>query len=542
MSHGSRIATFLCTTSVWFCPASAYAQTKVSESNIAAIVIFLGFVVLSLGITFWAKNQTRSASEFYAANSSITPLQNGLAISGDFMSAATFLGLPALVIAVGSDAIVYAIGAAVGWPIIMMLLAERVRNLGQYTFTDVVVFRLQNRPIRLLASFSSLAIISFYLIAQMVGAGGLIEILFDLPYEMAIFLVGTLMVVYVSIGGMVATTWIQIIKALLLLFGGTLLLILLLASLNFDLSRLFLAAGETHPKGMDILRFGGLLKDPVSAVSLGLAFIFGPAGLPHILMRFFTVADGKASRMSAFYAAGFVGFFQIVAFLFSFGAIIYVMTNQAFLDEGNIRGGLNMAAVHLADYLGGQWLLGFIAAVSFATILAVVAGLTLAAASAISHDLYANVLKPDAANEKTEVFISKISVIAIGILAVMLGLVFKGQNLAFLSTLSLSLAASINFPILLLTLYWRGLTTCGALAGGFSAMVVAISLVVLSKVVWVDVFGNETAIYPYSHPTLFSMLAAFFFAWAFSVTDRSKTASEERKNFDNQLEKSEPGY
>ena len=521
----------------------AYADAESgSEPQFLAISIFVGFVLLSLIITYLAAKRTSSAQEFYAAGSGLTGFQNGLAIAGDWMSAATFLGMSGLVFIFGVDGIVYAVGAAISWPIIMFVLADRVRNLGKYTYVDVIAYRLRSTPVRILLSLSGLTIVFLYMIAQMVGAGALIQILFGLPYEYAVVLVGLLMTIYVGLGGMLATSWIQIIKAVILLFGGSLLLFLTLNQFGFSFNLMISEAASNSPRGDGILDAGNLIKDPISAVSLGLAFLFGPAGLPHILMRFFTVPNGRAARASVAYASIFIGYFQIVVFLIGLGAISLLFANGGFFDEsGGLLGGANMTALHLSSLLGGELLLGIVSAVTFATILAVVAGLTLSAASVFSHDLYASVIAKGKSDEKTEVKISRISTLAVGLIAIGLGLLFEEQNVAYMATLSLAVAASVNFVLLALSLFWSGLTTRGAIVGGAFGLITAIGLVILSKPIWVDVLGNANAIYPYAHPTVFSMSVTIVFAVLFSITDRSSAAATERSMFAEQEAISEFG-
>ena len=434
--------------------------------NYQAIIMFLIFVGLTLYITYWAAKRTRSRAEYYTAGGKITGFQNGLAIAGDFMSAASFLGISALVYTSGYDGLIYSIGFLIGWPVILFLIAERLRNLGRYTFADVVSYRLKARPIRVLSASGSLVVVALYLIAQMVGAGKLIELLFGLNYIVAVVLVGILMVFYVLFGGMLATTWVQIIKAVLLLAGASFMALMVMKAVDFNFNTLFKDVVAVHKNGLAIMSPGGLVSDPISALSLGLALMFGTAGLPHIIMRFFTVSDAKEARKSVFYATGFIGYFYILTFIIGFGAILLVSPNPVFKDAaGALIGGTNMAAVHLADAVGGNLFLGFISAVAFATILAVVAGLTLAGASAVSHDLYACVIKDGKANERDELKVSKITVIILGIVAIGLGVLFEKQNIAFMVGLAFSIAASCNFPIILLSMYWKRLTTRGAQAG-----------------------------------------------------------------------------
>ncbi|GAA3591972.1 cation/acetate symporter ActP [Gibbsiella greigii] len=510
--------------------------------NIQAIVMFLLFVGATLYITYWASKRTRSRQDYYTAGGRITGFQNGLAIAGDFMSAASFLGISALVYTSGYDGLIYSIGFLIGWPIILFLIAERLRNLGRYTFADVASYRLQQKPIRSLSACGSLVVVALYLIAQMVGAGKLIELLFGLNYHVAVIMVGILMVLYVLFGGMLATTWVQIIKAVLLLAGASFMALMVMKSVNFDFNALFAEAVKVHPKGSAIMSPGGLVSDPISALSLGLALMFGTAGLPHILMRFFTVNDAKEARKSVFYATGFIGYFYILTFIIGFGAILLVSGNPAFQDAtGALLGGTNMAAVHLANAVGGNFFLGFISAVAFATILAVVAGLTLAGASAVSHDLYASVIKDGKATERDELKVSKITVLVLGIVAIALGILFEKQNIAFMVGLAFSIAASCNFPIIILSMYWSRLTTRGAMIGGWLGLLTAVILMILGPTIWVQILGHEKPIYPYEYPALFSMLVAFIGTWFFSVTDGSLAGQQERVRFRSQFVRSQTG-
>lgn len=527
--------------SVWAGEALT-GEVQKQPLNVSAIIMFVVFVGATLCITYWASKRNKSAADYYAAGGKITGFQNGLAIAGDYMSAASFLGISALVYTSGYDGLIYSIGFLVGWPIILFLIAERLRNLGKYTFADVASYRLGQTQIRSLSACGSLVVVAFYLIAQMVGAGKLIQLLFGLDYHVAVILVGILMCLYVLFGGMLATTWVQIIKAVLLLSGATFMAVMVMKHVNFDFNSLFAEAVQIHPKGEAIMSPGGLVKDPISAFSLGLALMFGTAGLPHILMRFFTVSDAKEARKSVLYATGFIGYFYILTFIIGFGAIILVSTNPAFKDAaGALLGGNNMAAVHLADAVGGSIFLGFISAVAFATILAVVAGLTLAGASAVSHDLYASVIKKGKANDKEEIRVSKITTVALGVLAIGLGILFESQNIAFMVGLAFSIAASCNFPVLLLSMYWKNLTTRGAMIGGWLGLVSAVGLMILGPTIWVQILHHEKAIFPYEYPALFSMIIAFVGIWFFSITDKSKAAEKERALFFPQFVRSQTG-
>ncbi|MDL4914751.1 MAG: cation acetate symporter [Enterobacterales bacterium endosymbiont of Blomia tropicalis] len=523
-------------------PSAAMADALTGEvqkqaTNYQAIIMFVVFVAFTLGITYWASKRTRSRSDYYTAGGNITGLQNGLAMAGDFMSAASFLGISALVYTSGYDGLIYSLGFLVGWPMILFLIAERLRNLGRYTFADVASYRLQQKPIRTLSACGSLVVVALYLIAQMVGAGKLIQLLFGLDYHIAVVLVGILMVMYVLFGGMLATTWVQIIKAVLLLFGATFMAVMVMKATGFSFNTLFTEAMAVHPKGIAIMQPGGLVKDPISALSLGLGLMFGTAGLP-----FFTVADAKEARKSVFWATGFMGYFYFLTFIIGFGAILLVGANPAFKDaSGALIGGTNMAAVHLANAVGGSTFLGFISAVAFATILAVVAGLTLAGASAVSHDLYASVYRKGQASERDELRVSKITVLVLGVVAIGLGILFEKQNIAFMVGLAFSIAASCNFPIILLSMYWSKLTTRGAMVGGWLGLITAVVLMILGPTVWVQVLGHAEPIYPYEYPALFSMLIAFVGTWLFSLTDNSVQGAEERRRFRAQFIRSQTG-
>ncbi len=503
------------------------------ERNVSAIVMFLVFVAATLGITYWAAKRTRTAKDFYTAGGGITGFQNGLAIAGDYMSAASFLGISGLVYLKGYDGLIYSIGFLVGWPVILFLIAEKLRNLGKYTFADVASFRLRQRPIRILAACGSIATVILYLIAQMVGSGKLIQVLFGLPYEAAVILVGLLMIAYVTFGGMLATTWVQIIKAFLLLSGATFMAIAVMYHFGFSLESLFAKAVLVHKNHDAIMQPGGLVSDPVSAISLGIALMFGTAGLPHILMRFFTVSDAKEARKSVFYATGFIGYFYILTFIIGFGAIVLVSTSPEYLDaaKGTLIGGNNMAAIHLSHAVGGDIFLGFISAVAFATILAVVSGLTLSGASAISHDLYANAFCQGEHDEMKEMRVSKIATVVLGIVTILLGIAFEKQNIAFMVGLAFAIAASANFPILFLSIYWKDLTTRGAVLGGTLGLATAVVLVILGPIVWIDILGHAEPIFPYKYPALFSVTVAFVAIWLFSITDRSEAAEKERLAF-----------
>ena len=517
--------------------------------NIPAIVMFFIFVAATLYITFWAAKQNKSTKDFYTAGGGISGFKNGLAIAGDYMSAASFLGISAMVYTTGYDGLIYSTGFLVGWPIVLFLIAERLRNLGKFTFADVAAYRLKQKPVRMFAASGTMLVVIIYLIAQMVGAGKLIELLFGLDYMYAVIIVGVLMVLYVLFGGMLATTWVQIIKAVMLLSGATFMAIMVLKMADFSPEVMFTKAVAVHPKGDAIMSPGGLVKNPIDALSLGLALMFGTAGLPHILMRFFTVKDAKQARKSVFVATGFIGYFYILTFIIGFGAIMMLTNNPNFFHEVmkdgkpvmELIGGTNMAAVHLSKAVGGDLFMGFISAVAFATILAVVAGLTLSGASAVSHDLYATVFRKGQATQAEEMKVSRMTTLALGVLAIILGIAFENQNVAFMVGLAFALAASGNFPILVLSMFWKGLTTRGAVVGGFSGLLVAALLIILGPTVWVSVLHHETPIFPYGNPAIFTIPLAFIVAWIVSVTDNSAQAAQDRAGFEAQYVRSMTG-
>ncbi|MBP9198377.1 MAG: sodium/solute symporter [Gemmatimonadales bacterium] len=468
-----------------------------------AQLLFFAFLAITLGITWWAARKTRTADHFYAAGRSITALQNGFALAGDYMSASSFLGISGLVALSGFDGLIYAAGGLVGWPIVLFLIAEPLRNLGKYTFADVLAARLRQVPVRLAAAVGTLATVSLYLIAQMVGAGGLIRLLFGLSYEAAVGIVGVAMIAYVLFGGMLATTWVQIVKAALLLAGALLLTGLVLAQVGFSPLRLFAAAAALQ--GLAVLAPGKLVANPVDAVSLGLALMFGTAGLPHILMRFYTVPDARAARRSVFFATGLIGLFFLLTFVIGFGAMLLVGPEAIrAADPGG-----NMAAPLLAERLGGTGLLGFVGAVAFATILAVVAGLTLSGAAALSHDLWVHVARRGVADPAEELRVARVATLALGVLAVVLGITFKGQNVAFMVGLAFAIAASGNFPALMLTLFWRGTTTRGAVAAMLTGTGATLLLIYLSPTIQVDLLHRAAALFPLRNPAIVSLPLGF---------------------------------
>jgi len=522
-------------------------QATKQATNWTAIAMFGIFVAGTLYITKWAAGKTKTAADFYTAGGGITGFQNGLAIAGDYMSAASFLGISGLVFANGFDGLIFSIGWLVGWPIITFLMAERLRNLGKFTFADVASYRFAQAPVRIFAATSTLVVVAFYMIAQMVGAGQLIKVLFGLEYMYAEILVGAIMMMYVLFGGMTATTWVQIIKACMLLFGATFMAGAVLMQFGFSPEALFTKATEVHSKKDAIMAPGALIKDPVSAISVGMALMFGTAGLPHILMRFFTVPNAKEARKSVAWATTWIGYFYILTFIIGFGAITNLIQNPGDFYVGGeiangLKGGGNMAAVHLSKAVGGDLFLGFISAVAFATILAVVAGLTLSGASAVSHDLYASVFNKKATSDQ-ELRVSKIATLCLGVLAIVLGIAFEKENVAYMVMLAFTIACSGNFPVLFMSVLWKNCTTRGAVVGGFTGLILAVVLTIGSASVWEAVIGNPkgSAWFPYNSAAIFSMTAAFFTIWLVSILDNSAQAKKERALYPAQQLRSETG-
>jgi cation/acetate symporter len=491
--------------------AASSQATRIGEPNAVAMAFFFAFITITLGITYWAARRTRTAEEFYAAGRIISAGQNGFALAGDYMSAASFLGIAGLVSTTGFDGLIYSTGWLVGWPVVLFLIAEPLRNLGKYTFADVVASRLRQAPVRIAAAIGTLATVTFYLIAQMVGAGGLIRLMFGLTYETAIMIVGAAMLAYVLFGGMIATTWVQIVKAVLLLGGAALLALMVLSKFGFNPARLFAAAAAQYGDG--VLAPGRLVAKPLDAVSLGMALMFGTAGLPHILMRFYTVPDARSARTSVFYATGLIGSFYLMTFVLGFGAMVLVGPEAI---RGVDAGG-NMAAPLLAETLGGTPFLGFIAAVAFATILAVVAGLTLSGAAALSHDLWVNVARGGHATPGEQLRVARVATIVLGVVAVMLGITFKGQNVAYMVSLAFAIAASANFPALVLSIFWKRCTTQGVVASMVLSTALTLTLIYLSPTIQVDILKHESAVFPLRNPALITIPLSFAIAIVVSL-------------------------
>ncbi|HEU0030606.1 MAG TPA: sodium/solute symporter [Kofleriaceae bacterium] len=496
---------------------AAVLASSLGDPNLAAIVAFLAFVSITLVITWWAARRTRTSAEFFAAGGSVSAAQNGFALAGDYMSAASFLGIAGMVSMNGFDGLIYSVGWLVGWPVITFLIAEPLRNLGKYTFADVVAYRLRQRPVRIAAAISTLAVVTIYLIAQMVGAGELIQLMFGLEYRWAIVIVGGVMLLYVLFGGMIATTWVQIIKACLLLLGATLLAVLVLARFGMNPLALFGKAREMYPTAMQP---GSQVANPLDAVSLGIALMFGTAGLPHILMRFYTVPDARTARRSVAYATSLIGFFYLVTFVLGFGASVLVTRPE--IAKVGTKG--NMAAPLLAELLGGTGFLGFISAVAFATILAVVAGLTLSGAAALAHDLWGHVVRKGKIAEQEQLRVARYATVGLAVLAIALGVLFEGQNVAYMVGLAFAIAASANFPALLLSMTWKRFTTRGAVASMVTGTVTTLVLIILSPTVWQELLHHPSAVFPLKNPGVITVPLSFLVGILVSLTAREPAA------------------
>src|SRR5580700_2298734 len=510
----------LATASTFGVCGSAYSAESISDirqAESSTIVFFVVFAVLTLLISFWAGRRATSSSEYLTAGSSISPGQNGLAIAGDYMSAGAFLGLSGAIYASGLDGMFLAASYLASWPIVLFLVAEPLRRLGKYSFADVLTHKLRERPIRILAGASTLVIVSFYLVAQMVGAGELISLLFGIGYGPAVIMVGLLMIVFSTLGGMRAATWVQIIKAVLMICGSAMIVMLALTRFGFSVSDLLKTAAANHPNGNTIMDIHGFSLDAIATLSLGVGILFGTAGLPHILMRFFTVNDERAARVSVFYATCLIALFFTMLFFIGYGSIAILRGDATYATaSGALFGGNNLAPIHLARAVGGSVLAGFISAVAFATILAVVSGLIIAGASSAANDLVVG-LSGRQLDERMRLRISRISALALGVLGIVFGLACEGQNVAYLLALATAIAASANFPLLLLAIYWDGLTTRGAVAGGTFGLISSVVLTAMGPTIWSKVLGLGPAIFPYDSPALFTVPLTLFVCWLVSI-------------------------
>ena len=505
-------------------------------------ILFLAVVAITVGITFWASRQNQSAADYYAGGRSFSGFQNGLAISGDYMSAASFLGISGLIALSGYDGFLYSIGFLVAWLVALLLVAELLRNSGRFTMADQLAYRMKQRPVRTAAATSTVVVSIFYLLAQMVGAGALVTLLLGVESEgakaLTIALVGILMIFYVTVGGMKGTTWVQIVKAVLLISGTVLITFLVMAEFNFNLSTLLGAAAENSGKGQAFLepglKYGIDTTSRIDFVSLGLALVLGTAGLPHILIRFYTVPTAKDARTSVNWAIGIIGSFYLMSLVLGFGAAALLVTgpdSDVATSAGNLASPLLAEAVGGGEgTAGGAILLAFISAVAFATILAVVAGLTLTSASSVAHDLYASVWKKGKASEKDEVRVAKIAAFVIGGVSIALAIPAQKLNIAVLVALAFAVAASANLPSLLFNLFWRKFNTRGATWAIYGGLITCLVLVASSPVV----SGSETALFtdadwswfPLANPGIISIPAGFFFGWLGTVTSKGEPDAE----------------
>ncbi|MGX7823670.1 solute symporter family protein [Actinokineospora sp. 24-640] len=510
------------------------AQTAGSNTALN-LAIFAAFVAVTMVVVFRASKNSRTASDYYAAGRSFTGPQNGIAISGDYLSAASFLGIAGAIALNGYDGFLYSIGFLVAWLVALLLVAELLRNTGKYTMGDVLAFRMRQRPVRAAAATSTLAVSFFYLLAQMAGAGGLVALLLGITDKtgqaLVIAVVGALMIMYVLIGGMKGTTWVQIIKAALLITGAAVMTVWVLAKFGLNLSTLLGAAVEASPQGQAVLgpglQYGASETSKLDFLSLAIALVLGTAGLPHILMRFYTVPSAKEARRSVVWAIALIGLFYLFTLVLGYGAAALVGPEAI----RNAPGGANSAAPLLAEALGGPVLLGFIAAVAFATILAVVAGLTITASASFAHDIYANVIKKGQADDKdSEVRVARITAVVIGAVAIVGGIAANGQNVAFLVALAFAVAASANLPTILYSLFWRKFNTTGALWSIYGGLTVCVLLIVLSPAV----SGSPKAmfpdadfdVFPLANPGLVSIPVSFLLGWLGTVLGKPASAAK----------------
>ena len=490
------------------------------------IVCFLLTIVVTLVITAWAARKGQDRESMYAASAGISGGQNGLAIAGDFMSATTVLGVVGLYFAGGVDTMIYFLAPLAAMCLILLWIAGPLRRLGRFTLGDVLIARLADPRMRIFSGVSTIVISLIYLIAQLVGAGALISVLFGLAFNQAVLIVGALMAIYIVFGGMLAATWVQIIKAVLLIVGVTALSILSLQHAG-GIGALYDKAASVHALGERLFHFGGMKLDLFSAVSLGAGLTLGTLGLPHLLIRFFTVPDEHAARRSMVVACCIIGLVFIMIFaVIGPAGVAFVTHDPAFTTPaGAIKGGPNMVAVHLAHAVGGEVLYGMFSAVAFATILAVVSGLTIAVASAASHDVFHSAVGPNQRSESGELWLFRLAAVAASVVAVSLAIVFQKENVAYLVALAMTVAASTNFPVVILSLYWRRLTPNGALAGGLVGLVASVGLITLSPGVWVKVLHHAAAVFPSDYPALVSCPLAFLVCWLVSNATQPKAAT-----------------
>jgi cation/acetate symporter len=482
-----------------------------------ALTLFVIIVGMTLVITYWAAKRTNTTSEFYTAGGGLTGWQNGLAIAGDYLSAASFLGIAGAIALNGFDGFFFSIGYLVAYLVVLYVVAEPLRNLGKYTIADMINARFEQKKVRGVAALSTITIVIFYMIAQLVGAGALIQLLLGIDYWIAVLMVGVMMTTYVLFGGMTATSWVQIIKAVLLMLGTVIISILVLMKFNFNIFTMFEEIKTMTPHGENYLHPGVKYKNPIDTISMMAALVLGTAGLPHILMRFFTVKDARTARSSVVTATWVIGIFYILTIFLGFGAAAFVGSTD--IIAANAAG--NMAAPLLAKALGGDFLMSFVAAVAFATILAVVAGLVLSGASAFAHDIYGQIIKKGKVTEKEQMVAARYASVAVSILSIILALFAQKMNVAFLVSLAFCVAASANLPVIIFTIYWKKFNTAGAVTGVITGLLTALVLVVISPSVLNPEPGvailTGTPIFPLTNPAIVSIPAGFIAAYVGTV-------------------------
>lgn len=486
------------------------------------VILFLAIVILTLVITYVAAKQTKSTGDFYTAGGGLTGWQNGLAIAGDYLSAASFLGIAGMIALQGFDGFFYSIGFLIAYLVVLLLVAEPLRNLGKYTLADMINSRFDAKKVRGAAALSTITIVLFYMIAQLVGAGALIQLLFDIPYWIAVLIVGVMMTIYVLFGGMIATSWVQITKAVLLMAGMVIVSFIVLMKFNFNIGAMFTEVKSATSHGADYLNPGIKYTNPLGTLSLMLALVLGTAGLPHILMRFFTVKDAKTARSSVITATWTIGIFYILTLFLGFGAAIYV--GESDILAANPGG--NMAAPLLAEAIGGNILFAFISAVAFATILAVVAGLVLSGASAFAHDIYGQIIKKGKITEREQMLAARYAALGVSVVSILLSLGAQYLNVAFLVSLAFCIAASANLPVILYTVYWKRFNTSGAVWAVMSGLVSALVLVSISPSVFSPVEGAAlfvgNPIFPIDNPALVSVPLGFLGGYLGTIFSKEK--------------------
>ncbi|WP_026566041.1 solute symporter family protein [Bacillus sp. UNC41MFS5] len=507
--------------------------------SLLALSLFLGIIALTLVITYFSSKRTKNASDFYTAGGGLTAWQNGLAVAGDFMSAASFLGITGAIALVGFDGFYMSIGNLVAFLFLLYLVSEPLRNLGKYTMADMITARFNSKKVRGVAAVNTLVISIFYMIAQLVGAGGLIKLLLGIDYATSVLLVGILMTIYVIFGGMTATSWVQITKAVLLLIGSFVITFIVFAKFDFSVMNMFQHVKSATPFGEEFLNPGNKYKDGLDMISFNMALVLGAAGLPHLLVRFFTVKDAATARKSVVYSTWFIGVFFIMTIFLGFGAAAFVGFEN--IVAANPAG--NMAAPLLAKTMGGDFLFAFVSAVAFATILAVVSGLVLTSASAFAHDIYGEIIKGGKVTEKQQVFVARIASIGVAVVSILLALSAQKLNVAFLSVLALGIAASANLPVILCTIYWKRFNSTGAITGMLIGLISSVVLVLLSPNVWsptpgAAIFTGEP-IFPMLNPTIYTVPLGFLGAYLGTVLSRGKSNAE---SFAEVLYKSNTGY